>query len=128
MDMIRNKNKTNAILFHEDIEVINKYMDNMADDLEQIELFDEEFYYFMDIRRMFNYISTDIKLYYENVAFIKEIFKSFKKLIFKKIEVESTGNMEINYAREHEEFIEFFYKQKENSILKYIKKHQNMMN
>lgn len=49
--MIRNKNKTNAILFHEDIEVINKYMDNMADDLEQIELFDEEFYYFMDIRR-----------------------------------------------------------------------------
>lgn len=116
-DIIRNMNKTvdktDDFSFQKNITVIKKYMDDLANDFEQIELFDQEFYYFMDIRRMFDYISNDINLYYENITFIKETFKCFKDLIFKKIEVETTKNTEINYNQEHDEFVEFLNKQKD---------------
>lgn len=112
-DMKNSEDQSDNLSFHENIGIIKKYMDNISDDLEQVEFFEQEYYYFIDIRRMFNYISNDIKLYFENISFIKETLKSFKDLILKKIEVESTKNIEINYAEEQEKFLEYLNKQKD---------------
>lgn len=94
------------------LNLIIKLSDDIAETLEGLNLFQEEFYYYLSIRNMINYILRNIKYYILYSSFVHDLSVLFCNLI--NIKIAHLRNSTLNhYTNEFELFNKFYYEKKE---------------
>lgn len=94
------------------LNLIIKLSDDIAETLEGLNLFQEEFYYYLSIRNMINYILRNIKYYILYSSFVHDLSVLFCNLI--NIKISHLRNSTLNhYTNEFELFKKFYYEKKE---------------
>ncbi|WP_298498791.1 hypothetical protein [uncultured Methanobrevibacter sp.] len=97
---------SNDAVFLRDLKVIEISMSEIADILEPIEILEKEYYNFLTIRRMINYILNEIKLFIVHLNFIEELLINFFNIIHQKL------NSDGNYQELYSTFVTNLEKQK----------------
>ena len=99
-------------IYSNDKEFLIKLSDDIAETLEGLNLFQEEFYYYLSIRNMINYILRNIKYYILYSSFVHDLSVLFCNLI--NIKISHLRNSTLNhYTNEFELFKKFYYEKKE---------------
>ena len=94
------------------LNLIIKLSDDIAETLEGLELFQEEFFFYLSIRNMINYILRNIKYYILYSSFVHDLSVLFCNLI--KIKITHLRNSTLNdYTNEFELFKKFYFEKKE---------------
>ncbi len=94
------------------LDLIKKLTDDMADNLERLDSFEEEFYIFLSARNMINYIIGNIEYYILYSSFVHELSSLFCNLINTKIT--HLRNSTINdYENEFSLFKKNFFEKKQ---------------
>lgn len=94
-----------------DLNVIKNSMSEISDILESIESLSDEYYNFLAIRRMIEYIIDDSMLFHLHSGFIEMLFSDFSNLIHQKLNVNSNRYPEYygKFLSNLENHKDFFY-------------------
>ena len=110
--------------FLKKLDCINDLMDDIADKLEVLDSFENEFHNFLSIQNMISYITGDVEKYIRYSTFVKELTSSFCELINTKIDLIKNNNYE-DYNQIYKSFDDDLYAHEEFFYLKiYEPSHQ----
>lgn len=101
-----------------EVKSIIKDMDYLAIEMKKDELIEDEFYDFLEIQQITEYLllkDVHSKISKEELNFITALFKEFKDIIFLKAELfeNKTDENILNYDKEYETFQDKFFNYKE---------------
>ncbi len=85
---------------------IKTSLNEISNLIDQIDFEYDEYYNFISIKKMINYIVNSLEKYYQYYYFLVTILKSFKNLIIKEIQLN-------DYKEEYEKFDLFLYEQED---------------
>ena len=91
---------------------INNLMNDIADKLEVLDSFENEFHNFLSIQNMIRYITGDIGRYFCHLTFVRELTSSFYDLINTKIRLIENNEYE-SYNEIYKTFDDYLFKQEE---------------
>ena len=109
--------------YEKEVKIILSTMEKIARLLEENPLFKEkEFYDFLNMQHMSEYILKDIECFMNYSMFIDELIIEFKDLIHKKIQM-AFEKEEINYKEEYDQFEDFLFEREEYFYLNIYQAH-----
>lgn len=118
--MINSENKKNqkdTLEFERKGKIFLNQMKKLTDFLEKDSLFkDKEYYDFLTIYDIAEYLFSDEELFFSNKKLIEEILTKFDNLIFYKLECVLNDCQPLNYDEKYKDFI-YFLEDKEEYFL-----------